>query len=305
MRDSFIRALTQLAEHDPMVTLITGDLGFGVLTDFSKRFPDQFINAGVAEQNMTAIACGMALEGHKVYTYSIGNFPTLRCLEQIRNDICYHNADVTVVSIGAGFSYGQLGMSHFALEDMAIMQSLPNMEVVAPADPWEAEQLTLQMAATGSPKYLRIDKGIAGIDPQTDPVVLGKVRQIRAGEDMTLIAIGAISSEAIAAAQHLSTKGIEARILIVNSLKPLDAKPILAAANETGGIITIEEHSVIGGLGASVADLCLSNGVAPKFFAKVGMQDTYPTVVGDQDYLRNEYGLCAKKIVELVVARLG
>ena len=146
MRDAFVTKLTELAEKDPMTMLITGDLGFGVLTDFSKRFPDQFINAGVAEQNMTGMAAGLALDGYKVYTYSIGNFNTLRCLEQIRNDICYHDCDVTVVSVGAGFSYGQLGISHFATEDLAIFRAIPNIMVVAPSDPWEVPSLTDQMS---------------------------------------------------------------------------------------------------------------------------------------------------------------
>ena len=130
MRDAFVERLSELAAEDPRICLITGDLGFGVLDDFARHFPDQYINAGVAEQNMTAIAAGMALEGHVVFTYSIGNFPTLRCLEQIRNDVCYHNANVTIVAIGGGFSYGVLGMSHHATEDIAIMRALPEMTVV-------------------------------------------------------------------------------------------------------------------------------------------------------------------------------
>ena len=137
MRDAFVRALTELAAGDPSVMLITGDLGFGVLTDFIRRFPGNYVNAGVAEQNMTAVACGMALAGARAYTYSIGNFPTLRCLEQLRNDVCAHAADVTVVSIGGGLSYGQLGMTHFATEDLAILRTLPGMTVVAPSDPWQ------------------------------------------------------------------------------------------------------------------------------------------------------------------------
>ena len=163
MRDAFIAELMEMAEHDPSIMLITGDLGFGVLNAYIERFPHQFLNAGVAEQNMTGLAAGLALEGHKVYTYSIGNFTTLRCLEQLRNDVCYHDADVTAVAVGGGFSYGQLGMSHFATEDLAILRALPNMTVVAPSDPWETRVLTRQMAAAPGPKYLRLDKGKAGL----------------------------------------------------------------------------------------------------------------------------------------------
>ena len=303
MRDAFIAELTNLAAADPSIMLITGDLGFGVLTEYAERFPDQFLNAGVAEQNMTGLACGLALEGHKVYTYSIANFTTLRPLEQIRNDVCYHDADVTLVSVGGGFSYGQLGMSHFATEDLAILRALPNMEVIAPVDPWETTQLTRQMAARSGPKYLRLDKGRAGT-PETQ-VDLGKIRQVRDGSDVTLIGIGAIVSEALAAAQTLSTLGVEARVLAVHSLKPLDTDPILAAANETGGIITVEEHNIIGGLGGAVAETCLEAGAAPGFFRRVGLQDQYPSVVGDQNHLRAAYDMDAPAIVSAVLQARG
>jgi transketolase len=303
MRDAFIEELTSLAEADPSVMLITGDLGFGVLTDYAERFPNQFLNAGVAEQNMIGLACGLALEGHKVYTYSIANFTTLRPLEQIRNDVCYHDADVTLVSVGAGFSYGQLGMSHFATEDLAILRALPNMKVIAPADPWETKLLTRQMAAKPGPKYLRLDKGRACTAEV--PVELGKIRQVRDGSDVTLIGIGAIVSEALEAAQTLAAQGIQARVLAVHSLKPFDADPVLAAARETGGIITIEEHTILGGLGGTVAETCLEAGVAPDFFRRLGLQDQYPSIVGDQNHLRAAYGMDASGILAAVIAARG
>ncbi len=299
MRDAFIAELTTLAEQDPSVMLITGDLGFGVLTDFAARFPDQFLNAGVAEQNMTGLAAGLALEGHKVYTYSIANFTTLRPLEQVRNDICYHNADVTLVSVGGGFSYGQLGMSHFATEDMAILRALPNMNVIAPVDPWETRCLTQQMAEKPGPKYLRLDKGQGG--SSEEPVTLGQIRTVREGTDVTLLAVGAILSEALKAAEILAQNGVEARVLAVHSLKPLDTQTVLAAARQTGGLVTIEEHTVIGGLGAAVAECCLENDAAPGFFRRIGLPDIYPTVVGDQDYLRGVYHMDAEAIVKTVL----
>lgn len=300
MRDSFIAALSELAEQNSLVTLITGDLGFGVLNDFSTRFPNQFINAGVAEQNMTAIACGMALEGHKVYTYSIANFTTLRCLEQIRNDVCYHNADVTAVSIGGGFSYGQLGMSHFATEDIAILRALPNMRVVAPTDPWETAELTKQMAAIPGPKYLRLDKGMAGQPDQTADVKFGKIRTVSPGSDITIIATGAILSEAMVAADMLKQDRITSRVLAVHSVKPLDTPMVLKAATETGGIITLEEHNIVGGLGSAVAECCLEASKIPPIFRRIGLRDIYPSVVGDQDFLRSAYNMDAKAVVSIV-----
>jgi transketolase len=296
MRDAFIAELSDLAEADKSIVLITGDLGFGVLVDFAKRFPGQFINAGVAEQNMTGIACGMALEGHKVFTYSIGNFTTLRCLEQLRNDVCYHDADVTAVAVGGGFSYGQLGMSHFATEDLAILRALPNMSVVAPSDPWETRVLTRQMAAVKGPKYLRLDKGQAGLPEAPEDVTLGKVRSVRDGDDLTIVTVGAVLSEALIAAQRLSEAGVEAHILSVHTLKPLDAAPIIASARRTGAVITVEEHSIIGGLAGAVAEALLLAGAAPAKFAAVGLADCYPTIVGDQNYLRTAYGMDADAI---------
>ena len=292
MRDAFIRALTSLAERDSSFVLVTGDLGFGVLSDFAERFPNQFINAGVAEQNMTAIAAGMALSGFRVYTYSIANFTTLRCLEQIRNDVCYHNANVTIVSVGGGFSYGQLGMSHFATEDLAILRAIPELKVVSPTEIWETEDLTSSLAEMDGPVYLRLDKSAGGVERRPGELaVLGKMRCVRDGSDVTLLATGGILAECVKAAELLAVDGIEARILAVNSLKPFDVEELERAASETGGIITIEEHSILGGLGGACAEIILERGFNPGFFSRIGLADRFPTVVGDQNYLRKVYGM--------------
>ena len=152
MRDAFIRQLACLAKDDARIVLLTGDLGFGVMDEYRRILPEQFINVGVAEQNLAAVATGMALEGHIAFTYSIANFPTLRCLEQLRNDACYHGANVKTVAIGGGFSYGNLGFSHHATEDLAILRSLPGMIVVAPADLWEVEQATIALTLASGPR---------------------------------------------------------------------------------------------------------------------------------------------------------
>jgi transketolase len=297
MRDAFIKALTHHAQGDDRIALLTGDLGFGVLNDFAERFPNQYINAGVAEQNMTALAAGMALSGWKTFTYSIANFTTLRCLEQIRNDVCYHNAPVCIVSVGGGFSYGQLGMSHFATEDLAILRALPNMRIIAPAESWEAEDLVDEILATPGPTYLRIDKGRGGTDRRAgERAQIGQGRLVRRGEDLTLISIGAILSEAILAADMLEAKGVKARIVSLSSLKPLDEQIILDAAKSTGGIIAIEEHNIIGGLAGAIAETCMSHGIFPKFFARLGLEDCYPTIVGDQNYLRAAYRMDAEAV---------
>src|SRR5437667_1620165 len=166
MRSAFFDTLVRLAEDDERITLVVGDLGFGVIEPFARRFPDRFLNAGVAEQNLTGIAAGMALSGKIVFTYSIANFPTLRCLEQIRNDVCYHEANVKIVAVGGGFAYGALGMTHHATEDLAIMRTLPGMVVVAPGDPVEAELATRAVVRDSRPCYLSL--GRAG-EPTVHP----------------------------------------------------------------------------------------------------------------------------------------
>jgi len=306
MRDTFVRTLAELARENERIALITGDLGFGVLDRFAVELPGQFINAGIAEQNMTAIAAGMALTGWRTYTYSIANFTTLRCLEQIRNDVCYHSADVCIVSVGGGFSYGQLGMSHFATEDLAILRALPNLRVIAPADLWEVEDLTRALAIQPGPTYLRIDKGVGGVARRDGEIATpGKARIVCEGTDVTIMTIGGILSEAVEATGHLTKHGIKARVISHSSLKPLDVDAILDAARETGGIVTVEEHSILGGLGGAVAETCMDHGAHPPFFSRLGLKDCYPMVVGDQLYLRSVYGMSARHIVEAVMTGLA
>jgi transketolase len=289
MRDAVIQALSELAADDPGLMLLTGDLGFRVLDDFRERFPDRFLNAGVAEQNMTAVACGMAMAGARAYTYSIGNFPTMRCLEQLRDDVCYHYADVTVIAVGGGFSYGQVGATHHATEDLAILRTLPQMTVVAPSDPWQAHALVHQMHARGGPQYLRVDKSSAGLEP--GPVELGRVRQVRPGSDAVIFAIGGVLGEAVAASDALAGQGLSVRVVDVHTLKPFDAEAICEAADACRIVLTLEEHTIAGGLGGAVAEACLAGGAKVDRFIRLGLRDDAPTAVGDQAYLRALHGL--------------
>jgi transketolase len=297
MRNAVVNRLFELARSDARLMLITADLGFGVLTDYAEKYPNQFLNVGVAEQNMTALATGMALEGHVVFTYSIANFPTLRCLEQVRNDVCYHDVPVKIVAIGGGFSYGSLGMSHHATEDLAILRSLPNMVVTAPSDPWQAAHIVDALIEHPGPAYLRVDKSQAGLPVLSrEEFEFGRARKICEGSDVTLISTGGILVEAIKATQALQEDGITARVLDMHAIKPLDCDAITEAVNETGGLITIEEHNVIGGLGGAIAEYCLEAGLKPGFFQRVGLHDTYSSTVGSQEYLRNVYRMDAQAI---------
>lgn len=306
MRDTFIRTLTELAPQHPELLLLTGDLGFGVLNDFDARFPRQFLNVGVAEQNMSGLATGLALEGHNVFTYSIGNFPTLRCLEQVRNDICYHGANVKIVCVGGGMSYGAVGASHHATEDLAVLRALPNMSVFSPGDLWEAAEAAYYLVSHRGPAYLRLDKSAAMAMVRSGEVFQpGRIRTVRDGSDVTLAATGGILGEALAAADILAEQGISCRVLSVHTIKPIDAETLIAAASETGGLLSIEEHAVDGGLGGAIAETLMEAGVFPPFFSRMGLRNTFSSVVGSQQYLRKVYGLDACAIVRTVAVRLG
>jgi transketolase len=306
LRDAFIRELTDLAPQHPELLLLTGDLGFGVLNGFAARFPRQLLNVGVAEQNMSGLAAGLALEGHTVFTYSIGNFPTLRCLEQIRNDICYHRANVKIVCVGGGMSYGAVGMSHHATEDLAILRALPGMLVLSPGDLWEAAEAAKHLVSHRGPAYLRLDKSSAPLTAHRDRAFCpGCIRTVCDGSDVTLAATGGILGEALLAADALAGQGVFCRVLSVHTIKPLDTNTLVAAALETGGIVSIEEHAVDGGLGGAIAESLMEAGASPGFFVRMGLRNTFSSVVGSQQYLRRVYSLDAAAITRIVSAKLG
>ena len=301
MRDSFITELKKQAENNEKIILITADLGFKIFDDFKQDLPNQFINVGVAEQNMTEVASGLALEGFKVFTYSIGNFSTLRCLEQIRNDICYHELDITVVSSGAGFSYGQLGISHFATEDLAIMSALPNMSLFVPADAWESTLITKYLIKTKGPKYLRIDKSEGGSAPKKDIKFEDGFREICKGQRIIIISIGGILEEAIKTKEILKKENYEISILSVFKMKDLNEKKLISIIRNFDHIITLEEHTLMGGLFSRISEICIDNKFMPKSIIRFGIPDAFPKVVGSQSYLRNYYGIDSKSLTQEIL----
>tara|TARA_B110000438_G_scaffold275139_1_gene295870 strand:+ start:51 stop:965 length:915 start_codon:yes stop_codon:yes gene_type:complete len=304
MRDTFVASLMELAHQDKDIMFLTGDLGFGVFEEFENTFPNQYLNVGVAEQNMVGLASGLSLEGKKVFTYSIANFATLRCLEQIRNDAAYHNLNINIVASGGGFTYGQLGMSHHASEDLSIMRALPNVTSIAPCTAWEVGAATKALVKMEGVGYLRIEKQTsADCGGDKGPVFsIGKARRIREGTDFTIIATGGIFSEAIKAANKLEKHSIKCRVVSCHSLKPFDREEIIDAAKNTGGIITVEENNLIGGLGSAVAEVCLQAGVMPKKFRTIGLNDRYSAIVGDQEYLRAYYSIDSGSIMKSVMS---
>ena len=305
MRTAFVSRLTEIAKNNPDIMLLTADLGFGIFDEFVKLLPNQFLNVGISEQNMMGLATGLSMEGKIIFAYSIGNFPSLRCLEQIRNDVCYHNANVKIVGMGAGFSYGALGMSHHATEDLSIMRALPGIQVLAPADEWESAEATEMIANTPGPFYLRLDKTTAQSTNQANEnFKLSKSRIVRDGNDITLISTGGILSLLLEASEHLQKSGIKCRVVSMHTLKPIDEGMILDCASNTGGIVTIEEQVLNGGLGGAVAEVCMDAGVIPRKFRRMGLDNVYSSIVGSQDFLRSKYGIDSKAIINTVMTLL-
>ena len=298
MRTAFFETLEQLAERDVGIVLMVGDLGFGVVEGWAKRFPSRFINAGVAEQNMAGLASGMALCGNTVFTYSIANFPTLRSFEQIRNDICYHRANVKIVAVGGGFSYGSLGMSHHAVEDLGVMRMLPELVVVAPGDPAEVRAATRAVAQYKGPCYLRLGRaGEPEVHAGAIDFQLGRAIRVRDGRALTIITTGGMLRTACDVADALAQEGIAARVLSMHTLKPLDENAVLAAAEETPFIFTLEEHSINGGLGGAVAEVIAESVNSKIVFRRIGVPPVFSSYVGSQDYLRDQFGLSVHKVL--------
>lgn len=290
MRDAFTRALMREAAHDPRLTLVTGDLGFGVLKPFWEIYPEQFVNAGIAEQGMTGLAAGLSMTGRTVLTYSIGNFPTLRCIEQIRNDCAYHGANVKVVCVGGGFVYGSLGMSHHATEDMAILRALPGVTVFTPGDPHEVEAIVPVMLNTPGTCYLRLGRGgepYLHDAPITD-YAIPHALTLREGRDVALLSAGGILTQTVSAAKLLAEQGVSAEVVSFPCLKPIDQEKLSDLAQRFRHIVTVEEHSVVGGFGSAVCE-CVAGIGSDCRVHRIGMEDVYSTIVGTQQYLRGEY----------------
>ncbi len=301
MRSVFNEKLLEIARRDPRIFMVLADIGYGEIEPFAEECPDRFFNVGVAEQNMTGIACGVAMEGNIAVTYSIANFPTLRPLEQIRNDVCYHNANVKIVIIGGGLAYGSLGISHHSTEDLAIMRALPNMVVLAPSDFAEARAATEAMIEHDGPVYYRCGyKNEPPIHQGEIDFQIGRAIQVRDGGDATLIYAGTVGYNALLATESLAQSGINCRLISMHTVKPIDNDSVIKAAEETGAIITVEEHNMNGGLGGAVAEVLAENCQAAVKFRRLALPDVNVTKVGSQEWLLAQYGLDPAGIVRSV-----
>jgi transketolase len=301
MRTAFITTLTELAGKNKDIFLLTGDLGFSVFENFRKHFPERFFDVGVAEQNMIGIAAGLALSGKIVFVYSIIPFATMRCFEQIRNDLCMQNLNVKIIGMGAGLHYGPAGPTHHAIEDISIMRTLPNMTVISPSMPEETENVIRSAAERQGPVYIRLSRSYGSIECNGKSVFsIGKGLLIEKGNDITIISTGTILYNAKKVVDILKKEGVCTRLINIHTIKPIDKEIILKAARETNAVFTLEEHSGIGGLGSAVSEVLAESNAKVKF-KRFALPDKFINDVGRQKYLLLKCGLSAEGIASVIL----
>jgi len=340
MRKLFIQKLVEFASSDPDIYLIAGDLGFSVIEPFKEKFPDRSINAGISEQNMIGVAAGLALTGKKVFVYSIIPFVTMRCFEQIRVDLCYQNLPVYLVGVGAGFAYGAMGSTHHAIEDVAIMRALPNMTVIVPGSNFELSSLFEQVNALSGPAYIRLSKneekilsavakktnisqvvgecGYGEISRDTTQFVawcasypttcnsikLGQAIELIPSNKSLILASGDILNVAFDACKKLRDLGVDIGLFSVPTIKPLDFDFIESRSKSLESIFTIEDHSIIGGLGEVVAMHLCQNIEKKILFKAFALPDRYCHEIGSRDYLRKKVGLSESNIFSEILEKI-
>lgn len=316
MRNAFANEMTLLAVRDPRVVLLSGDIGNRLFNDYKASFPDRFYNCGVAEQNMIGVAAGLAMGGLRPVVYTIAPFTTYRCLEQIRVDACYHDLPVTIVGVGAGLSYASLGGTHHSCEDIACLRSLPNMRVVCPGDAMEVRGGLRAALAQDHPVYMRIGK-------KNEPVVHADVPRMELGRclpvpvvsasevdgefDVMVLSTGTMLPSARDAVPLLRERGINARLESWHTVKPLDEAALSSAFQRAKVVATIEEHSLIGGLGSAVAEWLVDQqakrargDALSARLLRLGTPDAFQHLCGSQGFLREQLGLTALGIAEAI-----
>lgn len=298
MRTSFINQIIEEARHNERIFLLVGDLGYHVVEPFVQEFPNRFMNIGIAEQNMAGIAAGLAMSGYNVYFYSIGNFPTLRCLEQIRNDIAYHNANVKIVAVGAGYAYGSLGATHQATEDIGCIRALPGLVVATPGDPVETRAITKLSANYDGPMYIRLGKAGEKVVHKEEnlEVTIGDIFPINLveGNKIAVLACGSILNDVY---HQIEDNNLPYDLFSVPFVKPVNIEQLKGIVeNHLDGIITIEEHQKSCGMGSAIIEILNDLYIMGKIrnypkVKRIAIPDEFADVVGTQIYLREYEGL--------------
>jgi transketolase len=306
MRNAFASEITALAEQDERLVLLSGDIGNRLFDEFKKRFPERFFNCGVAEGNMIGMAAGMAHCGLRPVTYTIASFSTTRCFEQIRVDACCQNLPVLIVGVGAGLAYAANGGTHHSCEDIAILRALPNMTVICPGDPTEVRLAFRAAFDHTGPVYLRLGKkGEPVVHPDSPDFKIGKGIIVRPGRDICLLSTGNMLSVAMQAAETLDDVGASAQVVSLHTIKPLD-EPLLAEAfADFEVVVTLEEHSLLGGLGGAVAEWLADQPRQKARLFRVGTADTFLHEAGGQQYAREFFGLTPDKIAGRILSLMN
>lgn len=297
MRNSFVSGILELGEN-PRTMLLIADTGHYIFREFIEKFPQQFVNIGIAEANLIGVAAGLALSGEAPFVYSIGAF-FARCFDQIRVDVCYNRTNVKMVGVGCGLAYGTMGPTHHTIEDIAALRALPNLTILSPCDPEEALRLTRLAATIDGPVYLRLATAGEPKIPHTssDIDITGRMEILRSGNHVTIISTGRVVHQAMTAALTLSREGIECEVLNAFMLKPFDSDTVYQSAKKTGVVVTIEEHNILGGLGSIVAESIVG---LPIKMLRLGLADEFCPVYGDMDYVFDVVGISASHIVSSV-----
>ena len=292
MRNTFIAQLQELAREDERILLITGDLGYGVVGEFARELPKQFMNFGINEQSMMSAAAGMAQQGYKPFVYSIGNFPTFRCLEQIRNDVCYMNLDVTVVAVGAGFAYGTAGYSHHLIEDISALSALPNLKIYCPADVLETQLIMSLIVNEKGPKYLRLGKGGEGKLTEGFDQSIEGLSILPGSKEIAVLTIGNILAEGM----RIRSLRTDLKPTVI-SCYSLDHLSDFFASRTYSRVVTLEEHLLRGGFGSLIREITQESAAQIESF---GIRKIVSTYIGDQKYLREAYGLSAEQVLAAI-----
>jgi len=301
-------SLNQVYEHalqDERIVFIGSDLGVGTLDDFKRDMPGRFFMEGVSESHIVGMAAGLAMDGKVVYVNTIATFLTRRCFEQLVNDVCLHEAKVRLIANGGGLVYAPLGPTHLATDDIAILRSIPNMTIVAPADSEEMKRLIPQTVDWPGPIYIRLAKGGDKVVSRNElEFKIGRAIEVRIGDDVTLVTTGVTLQIALDAASRLAEKGISAGVLHMHTVKPLDSTALMERLSMVPALVTIEEHSLMGGLGSSVAELIAESDLNMSF-RRIGIPDVFPYQYGRQEDLMRIFGLTPENVVTVVTDMLG
>lgn len=306
MRNAFAHEMVALAATDERVVLLSGDIGNRLFDPFKERFPERFFNVGVAEANMIGVAAGMAMSGLRPVVYTIAAFATLRCLEQIRVDVCYHRQPVVIVGVGAGLSYASLGATHHACEDIGCLRLLPGLAVVCPADALEVRAALRASLSSAGPTYLRLGKkGEPVVHAQPPSFEIGRALPLREGMDVALLSVGTMLPTSMAAADLLSQEGLSVELTSFHTVKPLDERYLAEAFARCRLVATIEEHSTLGGAGGAVAEWLVTQPPTKAILRSFGSEDRFLHSAGSQRYARAQYGLTAEAIATRILTELA